>query len=175
MTFLSTYAFATPEWLIDPEVLRRIEPAGALNRIRAAQAGVLTNLLDSGRFTRIMEQETMNPKTAYPAVDFLAAVRMAAWGELNRAHVKIDAYRRNLQRAYLDLAIARANGDDTEERSLYRAELKSLDVWLARAYKRHVPRTGKPGRIPESAPSALFQIASGFAINCSRLVDMMSV
>jgi hypothetical protein len=133
VAFLSQSAFATPEWLIDPEVLRRIEPAGALNRIRTAQTGVLTNLLDSGRFARIIEQETMGPKTAYPAVDFLAAVRLAVWGELNRAQVKIDAYRRNLQRAYLDLAVARVNGGNTEERSLYRAELKSLDAWLARA------------------------------------------
>jgi hypothetical protein len=133
VAFLSQSAFATPEWLIDPEVLRRIEPAGALNRIRTAQSGVLSNLLDSGRFARIVEQETMDPKTAYPAVDFLAAVRLAVWGELNRAQVKIDAYRRSLQRAYLDLAVARVNGGNTDERSLYRAELKSLDVWLARS------------------------------------------
>jgi hypothetical protein len=133
VAFLSQSAFATPEWLIDPEVLRRIEPAGALNRIRTAQTGVLNNLLDSGRFARIIEQETMNPKTAYPAVDFLAGVKMAVWGELNQAHVKIDTYRRNLQRAYLDLAIARATGSNTEERSLYRAELKSLDASILRA------------------------------------------
>ncbi len=133
VSFLSQNAFATPEWLIDPEVLRRIEPAGALNRIRAAQTGVLSNLMDSGRFARIVEQDAMDAKTAYPAVDFLAAVRAGIWGELNRAQVKIDAYRRNLQRAYLDLAVARVNGGNTEERSLYRAELKSLDASILRA------------------------------------------
>jgi hypothetical protein len=74
----------------------------------------------------------MGPKTAYKTTEFLAAVRMGIWGKLNRAQIKIDAYRRNLQRAYLDLAIAKVKGGDTEERSMYRAELKSLDSWLAR-------------------------------------------
>ena len=135
VAFLSQNAFATPEWLIDPEVLRRIEPAGALNRIRNAQAGVLTNLLDSGRFARIVEQDS-----AWKAVDFLAAVQAGIWSELGKTQVKIDAYRRNLQRAYLDLAVARVNGANTEERSLYRAELKSLDASILRAMSASVDK-----------------------------------
>jgi hypothetical protein len=104
-----------------------------LNRIRTAQSGVLSNLLDSGRFARIVEEETMDGKTAWPAADFLAAVQAGIWSELGKTQVKIDAYRRNLQRAYLDLAIARVNGGNTEERSLYRAQLKSLDSSILRA------------------------------------------
>jgi hypothetical protein len=133
VNFLNQKAFVTPDWLIDPEVLRRIEPAGELNRIRAAQVAVLNNLLDSGRFARIAEQEAMDGREAWPAVGFLAAVREGIWSELGLPQVKIDAYRRNLQRAYLDLAVARVNGADTEERSLYRTELKALDSSILRA------------------------------------------
>src|SRR6202035_3235605 len=32
--FLVENAFATPAWMIDPEILRRIEPTGVLTRIR---------------------------------------------------------------------------------------------------------------------------------------------
>lgn len=41
---------------------------------------------------------------------FLADVRKGIWSELNAAPVVVDAYRRNLQRAYLDLISERLNG-----------------------------------------------------------------
>jgi hypothetical protein len=133
VSFLNRNAFQTPVWLLDPEVLRRIESSGALNRIRDAQAGVLNNLLDSGRFARIVEQEATDSKTAWPPAAFLAAVRAGVWSELGRPRVQIDAYRRNLQRAYLDLATGRVSGANSEERALYRADLKSLDAEIAKA------------------------------------------
>jgi hypothetical protein len=134
--FLDKNAFATPAWLIDPEVLRRIEPAGVVNRIRAAQAGVLGNLLDSARFARMVEQESMDSRAAWPPGDFLAEVRKGVWSELNAPKIAIDVYRRNLQRAYLDLAVARVNGASGDEKALYRAELQSLDGTIARALPR---------------------------------------
>ncbi len=182
ISFLNQNAFATPTWLLDPEVLRRIESSGALNRIRNAQAGVLNNLLDSGRFGRVVEQ------SAWPASDFLTAVRTGLWSELSKPQVTIDPYRRNLQRAYLDLAVSRVNGPNTQERSLYRAELKSLDRAVAGAI---VKAQNKETRAhldtaraqiakaldvmtvsaarPEVAPSPSAIVpasASGFAINC---------
>ncbi len=131
--FLNQNAFATPTWLIDPEVLRRIESSGTLNRIRNAQVGILNNLLDSGRFNRVLEQEALDAKTAWSAADFLAAVRTGVWSELSRPQSAIDTYRRNLQQAWLDLAINRVNGAANDERSLYRAELKTLDSAIAKA------------------------------------------
>jgi len=128
VAFLNRNAFAPPVWLLDPEVLRRIESSGALNRIRDAQVGVLNALLDSGRFARIVEQEALDPKTAWSPADFLATVRSGVWRELSGPQVRIDAYRRNLQRAYLDLATGRVTGANSEERSLYRADLQSLDA-----------------------------------------------
>ena len=104
---------------------------------------MLNNLLDSGRFQRMVEQAAMDGKTAWTAAGFLAAVRQGIWSELGRPQVKIDAYRRNLQRAWLDLAIARVKGADTEEQSLYRAELKSLDGALLKARSTAVDRETK--------------------------------
>ena len=143
VSFLNQNAFTTPTWLIDPEVLGRIESAGALNRIRNAQVGVLNNLLDSGRFARIVEQDALHGKTALSPAGFLASVRAGVWSELNRPQVRIDAYRRNLQRAYLELAIGRMNGANSDERSLYRAELKSLDASISNALAATVEKTTK--------------------------------
>jgi hypothetical protein len=46
---------------------------------------------------------------AYTAAEMLATVRKGVWKELDSPTVKIDAYRRNLQNAYLDLVNNKLN------------------------------------------------------------------
>ncbi len=145
MNFLAENAFATPRWAIDPEILRRIEPTGVLNRIRNAQSSVLTNLLSSARFARLVEQEAVDGPSSYTPAEFLAGARRAVWKELDGPAVRVDAYRRNLQRAWLDLANTKVNsnqatpanlppelagllGSSGDEKPFYRAELRNLDA-----------------------------------------------
>ena len=78
-------------------------------------------------------ESPIDPKTAWSPADFLATVRSGVWRELSGPQVRIDAYRRNLQRAYLDLATGRVTGANSEERSLYRADLQSLDAAIRKA------------------------------------------
>src|ERR1035438_4742775 len=94
-------AFTTPTWLIDEEILRRIEPVGVIDRIRTAQSRILTTLLNSARFARLVEQEALDGPLAYSPVEFLGSVRKGVWRELDAPQVKIDVYRRELQRVYL--------------------------------------------------------------------------
>jgi hypothetical protein len=65
-------------------------------------------------------------------------VRKGLWAELAGASVKIDPYRRNLQRAWLDLASSRITPAADEARALFRGELKTLDVEL----RLSLPRAG---------------------------------
>jgi len=142
--FLNENAFATPTWVIDPEILRRIEPVGALGRIRNAQSVVLSSLMGSGRFGRLVEQEAIDGSGAYSPAEFLTDVRKGIWKELDSPRVKIDAYRRNLQHSYLDLVnnkLNAASGNQgfgffsasADERPFYRADLKALDQSLGAA------------------------------------------
>lgn len=152
VAFLSENAFATPTWAIDPQILRRIEPIGELSRIRNAQNTVLNNLLSSARFARLVEQEAIDGASAYAPSEFLADVRKGVWKELDAPRVQIDAYRRNLQRAYLDLVNRKVNGpaaarpanlppgfptaffaSSGDEQPFYRAELKSLNAAIGAA------------------------------------------
>ncbi len=146
MSFLAENAFATPKWAIDPEILRRIEPTGVLYRIRNAQSSVLTNLLSSARFERLVEQEAVDGPSAYSPADFLAAARRAVWKELDGDQVRVDAYRRNLQRAWLDLANTKVNSNQAipanlppelaasgDEKPFYRAELRTLNARIVAA------------------------------------------
>jgi hypothetical protein len=127
--FLNDNAFATPTMLLRPEVLRRIEPAGALTRIRAAQLQVLNSLLSTQRFDRLVEEEAIDGAAAYRPSEFLADLRKGIFGEMYATSVKIDAYRRNLQRAYLDLMSTRLNGAqraNDDQRPMFRGELKTI-------------------------------------------------
>ncbi|MFN6964668.1 MAG: zinc-dependent metalloprotease [Pyrinomonadaceae bacterium] len=160
--FLGENAFATPTWAIDKEILRRIEAVGALNRVRNAQTSILNNLLSSSRFARLIEQNALDGNAAYPAADFLADVRRGVWTELESPSVSIDAYRRNLQRSYLDIANNKLNGaaptlpagfpaelaamfiSSGDEKAFYRAELKTLDASIARSIARS---SDKPTRV----------------------------
>jgi hypothetical protein len=145
VSFINENTFATPKWAIDAQILRRIEAVGVLGSIRNAQTSVLANLLGSARFNRLVEQEAVDGAPAYKPSDFLADVRKGIWKELDSAQVRIDPYRRNLQRAYLDLVNTKvnANGAGGEERPLYRAELKSLSASLAAAIAKTSDRETK--------------------------------
>jgi hypothetical protein len=158
--FLIDNAFATPTWMVDPQILGRIEATGILSRVRSAQNSVMTNLLNTGRFTRLVEQEAMDPSKSYTPVDFLATVRKGIWKELDGPQVKIDAFRRNLQHAYLDLVNTRLNtagtqipaglppeligllggGSNADEKPMYRADLLSLNASIAAALARTTDR-----------------------------------
>jgi hypothetical protein len=126
--FLLENAFSTPMFLIKPEILRRIEPNGVLGRVRTAQLRILTPLISSAHISRLVEQEALDGAAAYRPSELLADVRRGIWRELDAGSVAIDPYRRNLQRAYLDLMSDKINGrrGTDEDRPLARGELRAL-------------------------------------------------
>jgi hypothetical protein len=143
VAFLNDHAFMPPAFLTDPAILRRIEPVGVLDRIRTSQTRVLGTLLSAGRLARLVEQEVIDGDAAYPATAFLADVRHGVWRELDERETRVDAYRRNLQRAYLDLiegrlaAPSQARGDAGP---FLRGELRALDAAIGRAEGRTTDR-----------------------------------
>lgn len=154
MRFLGEEAFRSPDFLLDPEVLRRIEVQGALDRVGRAQATILAGLLESRRLRRMVEYEELagSPGEVYTLAEMLGDLRREVWSELAAPSVRVDALRRNLQRAYVELARARVadiprtpstpvtllSGD---ERALLRGELRALDASLASALRRAADRT----------------------------------
>ena len=196
--FLGENAFQTPTWAIDKDILRRIEPIGVLNRVRNAQNSVLNNLLSSARFARLVEQQQLDGAAAYAPGDFLADVRGSVWTELAAPKVSIDAYRRNLQRSYLDIANAKLNAPPAaapqglpqglaglfvasgDERSFYRSELRSLNASITAALARAADKNTRVhlegvrdqiGRIlnPEAGSRAA---AAAFNEEAMRLLDL---
>jgi hypothetical protein len=141
--FLNDNAFATPAWAVKPDVLRRIEPAGALARVNAAQERVLNSLFNNTRFDRLIEQEAIDGVAAYRPADFMSDVRRGIWSEIEAGPVKIDVYRRNLQNSYIDLMSNKLNVRPSvtdDYRALIKAELRDLNTAINTAMARATDR-----------------------------------
>jgi hypothetical protein len=142
--FLNENAFATPTWAIRPDILRRIEAAGALARVNLAQERILNSLLNNARFDRLVEQEAIDGVAAYKPADFMADVRRGIWSELEGASpVRIDVYRRNLQNSYIELLSNKLNVRPSvtdDYRALIKLELRDLSNAIGAANARATDR-----------------------------------
>ena len=133
--FVVTNAFTAPMFLVQPELLRRMEPAGAVNRIRNAQSSVMNSLLQPDRLTRLIEQGTVDGAGTYTAAQLLTDVRRGVWSDLATPARPIDQFRRNMQRIHLDALNARLNNAGTpppEIRALLRGELRTVRADIVR-------------------------------------------
>jgi hypothetical protein len=162
MAWLQENTFATPTWMLDREVLRRIEGTGSAERIRAAQEGTLNSILDAERIARLIEAEAEYGNKTYTPTEMLEDLRNGIWSEL-RSGRNTDVYRRNLQRAYIDRIGAlmkeesvRTGGwgssmyatssfkvSQSDLQPLLRSELKTLQTQLRSAAARSNDRMSK--------------------------------
>ncbi len=101
MKFLNEQLFATPEWMLDQDILNKIEYSGSVERIRALQESRLKTVLALGKLARAIENQTLNGKDAYSITDIMGDLRKGIWAETTSGKA-IDTYRRNLQKAHID-------------------------------------------------------------------------
>jgi len=161
--FLNDNAFATPTFFLDADILRRIEVEGALRRINASQGRILNSLLNDRRLERLIEFDAIGSAgEQYSLAEMAADVRGGIWSELSARSVRIDPYRRELQRTYVAALDAKINPKPvtlpaglppafaaqfagaratSDIRAIFRAELRSVDQAVAGALGRATDRT----------------------------------
>jgi len=100
MQFLQTQLFATPNWLLDNNILNKISNPIAFERIQTIQTNILRSLLDKSRLYRLNASNTRYGSTAYALHDMMEDTRKGIFAELT-SHLATDVYRRNLQKAYV--------------------------------------------------------------------------
>ena len=160
MAFLQREALQTPEWMLDQDILRRLEHAGTLDRIQSAQARVMAQLLSSQKMARLAEAEAFGADNPYTPVELLGDVRSSVWTEISTG-APVDVYRRNLQRAYLAqmedlmtgetpdfpaafrefIGITPINVAQSDVRAFARGELETLKSDVQRSLRRTSDRT----------------------------------
>jgi len=137
--YLVANAFQTPTMMVRPEILRRIEPSGIIDRVRNAQSSVMNSLLQTARLDRMVEQVAIDGPAAYAPIDFLTELRSGVWAEVAKPGANIDIFRRNLQRTYLTIMDNRLNGPtapSAEVRSLLKGELRAVGESIDAALQR---------------------------------------
>ena len=144
VNFMNDYAFTTPEWLLDANILRNIEHSGAVERIQTLQGRQLQTVLNSSRFLRMIEDEAFRGSEAYTVSELLSDMRNGIWNELSSGEA-IDVYRRNLQRTYVNHINDLMNSSDnnihgSDIKALLRDELQSLNQQVERAINRSSDR-----------------------------------
>ena len=145
MQFMIENAFTTPEWLLDENILRNIEHAGAVERIQSLQGRHLRSVMNTSRMLRLIEDEAFRGSDAYTIGEMLEDVRLGIWSELASSS-SIDVYRRNLQRTYLNSVKSLMESDDSDVdgsdiKPLLREELRTLKTEVDRAVNRTVDRS----------------------------------
>ena len=110
VAFLNQHLFETPYWIINKDILNKIEYAGTTNRIRSMQSSYLNRVLDFGRMARIIENEALNGSNSYSLVEMMSDLKDGIWPESKYIYdlskirgimQKNDVYRRNLQKSYI--------------------------------------------------------------------------
>lgn len=157
VAFVQENLFSTPTWLLDPAILRRLEPDGSVARINTTQRNILNTMMADDRMARLVEYEAFPGATnAYPLSEYLGDLRNGIWSELRAGNVRIDAYRRGLQRNHLALIEQKLNANPpttprisssaqtgqiytagsrglTDLKAMLRQEIRLLDSQLAAA------------------------------------------
>ena len=162
--FLNQNAFTTPTYFLDLNILRRVEPTGSVERIRQRQSALLNTLLADARLSRLVEQTaTAGPGQGYGVGDLLGDLHRGIFSEAAAARPVADAYRRNLQRAFVEQMDRLINTPlvpqlppglppqfaasivprPADARALARAELRDLDTQLRGAAVRAADRDTK--------------------------------
>jgi len=142
--FLNDNVFEVPGWILDQDILRRIEPAGAVDRINGQQMRVLGSLMNGNRLARLIEYKAIDDGNGYGVEDLMVDLRDGIWDDyMGSGAVSVDVYRRNLQRGKVEYirGLLNPEGEDAEPvmsdvRPVLRGELR----WLAETLDAALPR-----------------------------------
>ena len=127
MNFLQNQLFETPTWMINKDILNKIEFAGITNRVRSTQSRTLNSLLDFGKMARLIENEAINGRNAYSLIEMMTDLRKGIFKEIYNNEI-IDVYRRNLQLAYLDRISYLMSNEQSSIPSWARGRVTSVKV-----------------------------------------------
>jgi uncharacterized protein DUF4953/uncharacterized protein DUF5117/uncharacterized protein DUF5118 len=145
--FLNRQLFATPDWMIDNNILQRIESNGFMDRLRNLQVRSLNNLFAGDRLNRLVEIETLYGSGNYTIVDLFNDTKKGIWSEL-KSGAKIDPFRRNLQRAYINkmdelMKLKDAKYDQSDIKAMARGTLESIKKQIKSAVKKQKDQVTK--------------------------------
>lgn len=132
--FLIENLFETPTWLIDENILGRIEESGIVERIRGLQDRTIAQLLNPERLHRMLENTAINQTNAYQINDMMTDLVNNIYREAKTGTTP-SIYRRNLQRTFIE-GLERVLGSESniyehsDAKAIARGTLKKIKQTL---------------------------------------------
>jgi hypothetical protein len=102
VAFVSTHMFQTPQWLLNKNILNKINQPSSVDTITTIQVKTLRSLLSGTRLARMLTSSARFGSDVYAVEELMSDVKNSIWSEL-RNKKPIDLHRRNLQKNYTDI------------------------------------------------------------------------
>lgn len=105
MAFLQKEIFATPNWLLDKNILNKITYPLGPEKLQTLQTNLLQSLLGTARLQRLLQSSARFGNNAtYTLDECMEDLKKGIWSEL-ATKKPADMYRRNLQKQYIESMI----------------------------------------------------------------------
>jgi hypothetical protein len=144
LNWLLKNTFSTQKWLLDKNILNKIDETGYTERMLRYQNRHLSSILNTRTLKRMIDAEVIQ-SDYYPISNMIRNLRRGIFSETN-AVKNVDLYRRNLQKLFIgrmNSLLTDKNAKNTDISSIVRGELESLKYQLNTASKRTVNRITK--------------------------------
>ena len=130
VAFINEQVFRTPDWLIQPQILKHLRPDQGVAQISNLQRTTLRNLFDVARLQRMIETQNAY-SNAYTMEKLYEDVYQEIWSELE-SRKPITTNRRNLQKIYVEQMISMLEAkNDGGGNYYFTANMPSLDPELS--------------------------------------------
>ncbi len=138
LAFFDKQLFNTPYWLITRDVSDKVNNPSAPVFVKVIQTRILESLLDPKQNLGMIENqiEALGNKKTFPLDEYVAIIHKSIWKDLNKSAIKMDAYRRDLQKNYvvnLQNIILSTKPIETDIYSVVRADLIRLKQEVKKA------------------------------------------
>lgn len=100
IAFLNEQLFKTPTWLLDQNIINKINPDSGVEAMKSLQGSILNSLLSGDRLIRLIETSALDKKN-YSVDELMTDLKKSIFSELN-TNAAIDIYRRNLQKLFVN-------------------------------------------------------------------------
>lgn len=149
MKFLNDHALSSPDWLMDKEILNRIDYSGAIEQAQQLQGRFLQSILSTDRMLRLIEAEAFEGSDVYTLSEMLTDLRKGVWSEVY-AGSTINTYRRNLQRTYLEIIKEKLNEDSEDYDEVAGSDIQPQLKQTLKILKDDIEGASVPGSLSQS-------------------------
>ena len=139
VNWLHKNAFETQNWLLDKNILNKIDEAGYADYMLRYQNRFLYSLINTAKLKRMIDSETLDSNT-YTAYEMMRDLRRGIFSEANVTK-NIGLHRRNLQKAFIERVgylLKDKSASNSDVHSIARGELSTLRYLANSASKRGV-------------------------------------